>query len=371
MAGKSKKKLLVTGAADFVGEQTARMAIEEYGYSVVAQDNPGTDFEVLEKAGAKTIAAELTDPEQCARLIHGVDIVCHTATLFDLSLSRRALMRANHTSTKVLCEAAAKAGVGHFIFCSTADVYGTHKNVPINEQARLTPENDYSFSKLRAEQSVFAIGAEYEMPVTILRPSVIYGPGGVYLPTILCVLPYLIQDLVGFTPRFVGGPMVNAAHVEDVAGAMLFVAGRPKSFGNVYNVSDNDWLSLGEFVEKMWEPTGAHWWLKIPVMKLPLKVASIFGNILLPDVAIDLVNFILQRRWDKVVKDRRVLPFLSPRFDRGFFTYAMGDHVYDNSKLKNLGYKLRFEKFDRGYEKTVRWYMQNRWMPDSIKEPRA
>lgn len=371
MTGMSRKKLLVTGATEFVGEQTVKTAIEEYGYSVVAQDSPGSDFSALEAAGAKIAPVDLGDPKQCADLVRNVDIVCHTATLFDLSLSRRALMRANHTTTRILCEAAARAGIEHFILCSTADVYGTHKDVPINEKTRLVPENDYSFSKLRAEQSVFSIGEEFEMPVTVLRPSVIYGPGGVYLPTILCVVPYLVQDLVGFTPRFVGGPMVNAAHVEDVAGAMLFVAGRKKSFGNVYNVSDNDWLPLGEFVEKMWEPVGARWWLQVPVMKLPLKIASIFGNILLPDVAIDLFNFILKRRWDSVVKDEQVLPFLSPRFDRGFFTYTMGDHVYDNSKLKNLGYKLRFEKFDRGYEQTVRWYMQNRWMPGSIKNPQS
>lgn len=368
MVKKTKKTILVTGAGDFIGNQAALTALESKKYQrVIGADLPGRDLSVLESKGATIRNINPSVKDNCKKIVDGADIVIHAGSIFDLSLSRRELMDANFRSTKNLVEAAAEEGVSHLVFCSSVEVYGSPERTPITESFRLSPENDFGFSMVRAEQACRRISAEMDMPITMVRPSMIYGPDGVHIPSIFCVLPYMINNYVGFAVKLVGGPMLNAVHVDDVVGAMLYLANNPKAYGKAFNVSDSDWLSLGEFIEKMWDPTGIKWKLKLPIMKLPLKLASYFGNIMIPDFAFDFFNSILAGQWDKVVREKGIEPALSPRFDRDMFNYTLNDRVYDNSQLINLGYKLKFPKFDQGYEQTINSFKKKNWIPQNLK----
>jgi hypothetical protein len=55
---------------------------------------------------------------------------------------------------------------------------------------------------------------------------------------------------------------------------------------------------------------------------------------------------------------------LQPRFDPGFTAFGRGDYDFDNSKLKALGYQLRFPDFKKGWNDTVRWYVEQGWIPE-------
>ena len=361
------KTILFTGAADFVGKRAASMACEMGVFKkVIAVDSAGSDLTELESMGVKAVNGNLTKIPDLIEILDGVDILIHTGSVFDLSLSGRELMETNFRLSRNLAQAGAEAGVSHFIFCSSAEVYGSPDKSPINETFRLTPESDYGFSMVRAEQACVKISAEYEMPTTILRPSLIYGPEGIHIPSLFCVAPYMINNYFGFAVKLSGGPMLNAGHVDDVAGALLYLAEKPKTFGNAYNISDMDWLCLGEFIEKMWEPTGIKWKLKIPVMKLPIKLASYFGNIMVPDFAFDILNSIIAGQWKKIIKKKGIKPAFSPRYDRDMFNYTLSDRVYDNSALINLGYKLKFPKFDQGYEQAMASFKEKNWVPEDI-----
>lgn len=365
MPKKKREILLIAGAGNFIGRRSALMALEQGRYKVIAADRPGTELSFLEKLGAEIRIGDPCSYTECSEMLKGADLVLDATSEYDLSLPHKAMMLANFEPARTMAGVAADIGVGQYVLCSTVEVYGNPVKTPITENSRLSPENRYGLSKLRAEQACVRIGAENKMPVTILRPSIIYGPGGIHLPGILYALPYLMQEYLGFAPKPVGGPMINAVHVDDVAGALLFLVGNEKSYGRIYNVSDNDWLSLGEFIEKLWEPTGIKWRLKVPVTKLPLKLASIFGNILIPDFALNLFNSALAGQWKKVVSSKGIKPTLDPRIDRGLFGYASGDHIYDNSKIRNLGYELAFPEFDKGYLETINWMKQNQWVPSA------
>jgi nucleoside-diphosphate-sugar epimerase len=363
MCPTKKKVLLVTGAAGFLGARAVDVALSEGQYKVIASDKPGSDLSRHKKAGARICTADLSRPVDCATLVKGVDRVCHMAQVFDLSMSCDDLMWANHRTSKNLVRASGEADVEHFLFCSTTDVYGLSKQRPVTETQRPAPATDFGFSLFRAEQTCRQVAAETEMPLTILRPAMTYGPGGLDLASLFCTLPFLAKEMVGFAPRFFGGPLVNAVHVDDVSGAAVYLIGHKKSGGETFNVSDNDWLPIGEFIDKIWEPLGIDRRFKVPMMKLPLKLASIFGGIFIPDIAIEKVNSMLKKRWDKIVQKHQIEPVLAPRFGRGFFSYAAGDRVFDNEKIKSFGYCLTQPNFDRGVARTAHWLQDQNWIP--------
>lgn len=364
---KKKKTLLITGAAGAIGFRVVEMAQRESESRVIAGLFPEDDQVGLEGLAVEIRVGDLVKPEDCPRLVEGVDCLIHCGARFDLSLTRRELMESNHTTSENLARTAAQARVKHFVLCSTTDVYGPQESIPVTENATTRPENDFGFSMQAAENGLARISAETGMPVTVVRPSVVYGPGGMQWTGTLCALIFLIHDLIGFVPRLTGGPMHNAVHIDDVAGAMLHLIGRESSFGETYNVSDDDWLPLGEFIEKIWEPVGAKWRLRVPMAKLPVKMAAALGNALMPEFAFDVLNGTLQKRWERLARRYGLASSLSPRFDRGHFSYGMGDSVFDNTKLKNTGYALRYPKFDRGFQKTVDWYRKNKWLPEVLK----
>jgi len=68
---------------------------------------------------------------------------------------------------------------GHFIFCSTVCTYGnTQTIVPTLETTPQSPHSTYGRDKLACEQLFLRAHAEVKIPVTIIRPSHTYGPGG-------------------------------------------------------------------------------------------------------------------------------------------------------------------------------------------------
>ena len=125
-------------------------------------------------------------------------------------------------------------------------------------------------------------------------------------------------------------------------------------------------MTMGEYVYNMWNPIGVKWRFSIPLPLKILKSASLLGNAFIHNFLIDVFNRILQMRWKKVIDQEKLVPILNPRFDRGFFSYGMGDHVFDNSRLKDLGYEFQYPSFVNGYHQTVQWYKDHNWIPKAV-----
>jgi len=354
--------VLVTGAAGFLGQHVVREAVAQ-GFSVRATDLPGQDLQWAEDIGAEVISGDLTVREQAGSMVKGVSFVAHIAAAYNLALAREELLRVNRDGTRTLAVEAARAGVRHFINCSTADTYGTHSEVPVKETFQQTPENDYAQSKLEGERVVNEVGAREGMQVTTLRPTVIYGPGSLYTASLFCTIPFIVQRRLGFFPRFKGGPLMNAVHVQDMAGVTVFALPRLEMAGQAYNVADDQWQTVGDFFHNIVEPLS----LDRGAFSLPLHPALLMHSskllLRVPEIGLASVNRLLQAEWSRIVEAQGLLPALNPRLDRGFFSYGLGDHVYDNSKLKAAGYKFQWPAFSAGWRETVRWYQEQKWIP--------
>lgn len=362
-----KGHVLITGAAGFLGRYVVLEALES-GFAVRATDLPGKDLEWAAKAGAEVVYGDLLARDQVRPMFKGVKLVAHLAAVHDLAWPRDRLLRVNKGCAVIMAEEAAAAGVKHFVYCSSADTYGTHSRFPVREDFSQRPENNYALSKLAAERAVVEIAESRGLPVTTLRPTIIYGPWCMYAAGMLCAVPIILHRRMGSLPRVEGGPLVNAVHVEDAAGAIVFALPRTEMAGQFYNVADDQWLTSGEFFRHVVDPLEVFWSSrKIKLSNIAMGLGTGLAG-LVPSFGFGYATRVLQAEWSKIVREHDLVDALKPTFDKGFLSYGTGDHVYDNSRLKQAGYSLRRPRFDHGYRETVEWYKQRRWIPQSARD---
>ena len=148
------KKLLVTGGAGYIGSHVVRQ-LGAAGEDVVTLDNLSTGFREAVTAG-ELIVGETGDADLLERIFaeHDFDTIMHFAahTIVPESVADPLKYYRNNTcSSRTLLEAAQKHGVRHFVFSSTAAVYGIPQGGKAAEDSPTVPINPYGTSKLMTE----------------------------------------------------------------------------------------------------------------------------------------------------------------------------------------------------------------------------
>ncbi len=147
--------ILVTGGAGYIGSQMAYQLVDS-GERVVVLDNLSTGFDWAIPPGVPAVAGDVGDARLLDALIaeHGVSAIIHFAASVVVPESVADPLRYyrnNTVNSRSLIEAAVRGGVEHFIFSSTAAVYGEPDRIPIAEDAPTRPMSPYGSSKLMAE----------------------------------------------------------------------------------------------------------------------------------------------------------------------------------------------------------------------------
>jgi UDP-glucose 4-epimerase len=165
--------VLVTGGAGYIGSHMVH-ALVDAGERVVVLDNLTTGFDWALAPGASLVVGDAGDQARVAALIaeHGVDAVIHFAASIVVPDSVRdplGYYRNNTANSRALIETAIKEGVRHFIFSSTAAVYGNPARVPVHEDDPTVPTSPYGSSKLMTEIMLRDAGAAHGLRYVILR----------------------------------------------------------------------------------------------------------------------------------------------------------------------------------------------------------
>jgi len=165
-------KILVTGGAGYIGSHVVRM-LTSAGQSVVVLDNLSTGFSDAVK-GAELIVGDTGDQDLVSKLLkeHEVETVIHFAahTIVPESVENPLKYYGNNTCcTRSLLECCSAAEVKHFIFSSTAAVYGIPDGPECTEESPLSPINPYGTSKLMSEMMLRDLGLATDMRHVILR----------------------------------------------------------------------------------------------------------------------------------------------------------------------------------------------------------
>ena len=147
--------ILVTGGAGYIGSQMAYQLVDS-GERVVVLDNLSTGFDWAIPAGVRAVAGDVGDARLLDAVIaeHGVSAILHFAASVVVPESVADPLRYyrnNTVNSRSLIEAAVRGGVEHFVFSSTAAVYGEPSKIPVAEDAPARPMSPYGSSKLMAE----------------------------------------------------------------------------------------------------------------------------------------------------------------------------------------------------------------------------
>ena len=172
MEARQKKTILVTGGAGYIGSHTV-LQMRARGDEVIVLDNLSTGFR--QSLGDVTlIEGDVGDSALVGQIIadHGIDTVVHFAahTIVPESVSDPLKYYGNNTcQTRNLLAACIKGGVGHFVFSSTAAVYGMPQSGIAAEDSALAPINPYGTSKLMSEWMLRDAAAATSLRYVALR----------------------------------------------------------------------------------------------------------------------------------------------------------------------------------------------------------
>ena len=165
--------VLVTGGAGYIGSHTVH-ALVDAGEQVVVLDNLSTGFATALPARMLPIVGCVSDQTLVAELSedHGVEAIIHFAgsTIVPDSVKDPLGYYGNNTAnSRALIEAAVRGGVRHFIFSSTAAVYGNPARVPVGENDPTVPLSPYGWSKLMTEVMLRDASAAHALSHVALR----------------------------------------------------------------------------------------------------------------------------------------------------------------------------------------------------------
>jgi dTDP-glucose 4,6-dehydratase len=320
-------RLLVTGAAGFIGSNFVRYWLEQ------RPDDHVVAYDLLTYAGVREnvpegvafIHGDIADLELAEQALaeHELDVVVNFAAESHNSLAVQdpaLFARTNVLGTQQLLEASRRQGVRRFHHISTCEVYGDlalDSDESFSEESPYRPRTPYNASKAAADHYVRSYFETFELPTTITNCSNNYGPYQFPEKVIPLFTTHALDDVA--LPLYASTQNKREwLHVRDHCRAIELVLeqGEP---GETYNVGSGVERSIEEIADAVLELTGKDESLKT------------------------------------IVPDR-------PGHDRRY--------LLDSSKLRALGWSEEVG-WDEGIAQTVQWYADNRdwWEPLRDRAP--
>jgi UDP-glucose 4-epimerase len=240
-------RVLVTGGAGYVGSHLVD-ALRQAGHAVRVLD--------LHPANGDFVQGSVTDPSLVAQAVRDVEVVYHLAWGFYPGDERREIQE-NLFGTLNLLEAALAAGVRHFLFASTAVVYGPTGPSRVDEEHPCHPERStiggpaYGITKLACEK-LCLVYQRRGLPVTIFRMH------GVFSQRRLGQFGQMIgQALAGEPVKAIQQAGGEYGHLRDVLRAFLLAMGNPRAHGEVFNLAGTHTYRDPDLARTIIETTGS------------------------------------------------------------------------------------------------------------------
>lgn len=231
-----ERSALVTGATGFIASHLVPALVAD-GWRVRACGRrPEAPW--LPGAAEYRSLDLVTDPG-VESLLEGVTHVFHLAGASSSTSSQEQMERDNVEATQRLFAAIESTGGGaRALYMSSTSVYGEEEPLPspVPETAQPHPSRGYGKAKWGAEQVVWR-HAEAGMPVVVLRPVSVHGPGAVKLLA-SAILDAAIERFMGLARFAVHREPIEQrlVHVDDLVQATVHLAGHPEAPGRAFNV---------------------------------------------------------------------------------------------------------------------------------------
>lgn len=238
------KRILVTGATGFIGSQLAQRLHEQGAHVVTLERTPGKGARFA-AAGIEVVRCNLLDSAQMETIIGaGVQVVMHLGAW--LRGGPELLARSiNVDATRSLAEVSSRFGIERFVFTSSIAVYGPHGDLDVDEDTITHVYGSYyGDSKIRAETALREITQRTGLPVVIVRPGMVYGPGS---PGWTVRIARWAKK--GRLPLVDGGRgTAYPIYITNLIDLLLLCATHPAAIGQTFNAVDDGPVTLAEFL---------------------------------------------------------------------------------------------------------------------------
>ncbi len=205
-------------------------------------------------------------------------------------------------------------------------------NTPADEDAPLGPTNPYEATKLEGEMVALKAHKDFGLPVTVIRPGLVYGPGDLHLlgffTSIKKGIPCLIDG---------GKAMIHPVYIDDMTDAFLLSAERPEAIGRSYNIAGDLPVTFRELSTAIAHSLGRH----LPAGDLPLWLAN---------TASDAFSLIPGFQGEKAPLTRSRVKFLT---NSRFYSIERA--------RKELGYTPAVG-LEEGMKLTAEWYQKHGYL---------
>jgi nucleoside-diphosphate-sugar epimerase len=267
------------------------------------------------------------------RLVDGANAVVHVAAVYRTAGHPDSYYReVNVEGTERLLEAAAVAGVRRFVHTSTVGVHGHVANPPADETTPMAPGDIYQATKAEAEALAHEFRRRRGLPVAVVRPGAIYGPGETRLLKLFRAIARGRYALVGD-----GRSFYHPVYIDDLVQGFLLALDREEAVGESFLICGPEYVTQAELAALIARHTGG----RVLPFHLPAGPIQLAG---------DLVEAIcVPLGIDPPLHRRRV----------DFWTKSRAFTIEKARRL--LGYDPRVHLKD-GIARTAAWYREAGWL---------
>jgi len=260
----SKKKLLISGVAGFIGSNILEKLMDEY--EIVGVDNMSTGSRANVDPFLKDFELRVEDLRKysvCDELTRDVDLVCHQAALPSVPRSiknPRATNENNVTATVNLLKAAKCNGVERVVYAASSSAYGDTKVLPKKENMVPNPLSPYAVSKLAGEYYMKAFAESFDIDTVSLRYFNVFGPRQSPKSQYAAVVPNFITAAINDQKIVVHGDGKQSrdfSYIDNVVNANILALKSKKDLGGeVINIACGERYTLLNLLDEIRDLTG-------------------------------------------------------------------------------------------------------------------
>ena len=326
--------ILVTGSSGFIGAQVLRQLCAE-GERVRVFLRPESNGGALPE-GVEVVRGSFGDPEALGCAVRGVDRIVHLAGVTK-ALDEAGFDAGNVMPVQNLLAAVRKhnPGLKRFLLVSSLTVAGPASEGigGVSERDTPSPVSAYGRSKLRAEALCMELSDG--IPVTIVRPPAVYGPGD---RDVLQVFQMLAKGVL-VSPGSAARQRFSLIYVDDLVAGMMMAARSERSAGALYYITSPRSYSWDELAAAVQPVLGL---TKIYQLSLPKHLVFFAGMVVGAAGSLRGMPALINRdKANELVQDYWVCSPEQAETDLGF----------------TAGTSL-----DEGVAKTIAWYQRNGWL---------
>jgi nucleoside-diphosphate-sugar epimerase len=325
--------ILVTGATGFLGfALTTELVKQKQTVRILARDEQKSRAQFGD--AVTIIRGEITDVEQVQRAVDGATTIYHlVGRLYHPSVPAERYHSTHVEGTRILLDACkGQTQLQRIVHCSTTGVYGVTGKMPAAEDALFAPTNPYEATKLQGELLALKVYREDGLPVIVVRPGLVYGPGDLHLLGLfLSIKKGVFRVIDG------GKALLHPLYIDDMTSAFLLCAGRPEAIGQSYNIAGEHPITLRELSTAIAHSMDR----ELPKGSIPFWLANL---------ASDIFSVIPAVKGENAPLTRSRVQFLTH------------SRVYDISKAKT---ELDFDPrigLEAGMTNTTEWYHKHGYL---------